>query len=81
MRLQPLHAVIHAVTASPCGYSLSMRLQAWQSPGANEMDASSERVKFEVAQSYQMARDAHQHLKLAHQQLQARRKHSHSHSK
>ena len=49
-------------------------LQAWQSPGANEMDASSERVKFEVAQSYQMARDAHQHLKLAHQQLQARRK-------
>jgi hypothetical protein len=27
-----------------------------------------------------MARDAHQHLKLAHQQLQARRKHSHSHS-
>ena len=55
-------------------------LQAWQSPGANEMDASSERVKFEVAQSYQMARDAHQHLKLAHQQLQARRKRSHPHS-
>ena len=44
------------------------------------MDASSERVKFEVAQSYQMARDAHQHLKLAHQQLQARRKRSHPHS-
>jgi len=40
------------------------------------MDASSERVKFEVAQSYQMAREAHQHLKLAHQQLQARRSHS-----
>ena len=39
------------------------------------MDASSERVKFEVAQSYQMAREAHQHLKLAHQQLQARRHH------
>ena len=39
--------------------------QAWQSPGSNEMDASSDRVKFEVAQSYQMARDAHQHLKPA----------------
>ena len=69
------------VYSSACGCSRArIRLQAWQSPGANEMDASSERVKFEVAQSYQMARDAHQHLKLAHQQLQARRKHGHSRS-
>ena len=51
--------------------TLHSYVQAWQSPGSKAIDESSDRVKFEVAQSYQLARDAHQHLKLAHQQLQA----------
>ena len=47
--------------------------QAWQAPGPGVNDSSAERVKFEVAASYQMAREAHQHLKVAHQQLQEER--------
>lgn len=48
--------------------------QAWQAHGPPDVnDSSAERVKLEVAASYQMAREAHQHLKVAHQQLQEER--------